>query len=65
MIPPSIKRTLIGLNAHRYCDVLRRPSEQDKVEIAIPDVDSLRLGKRSLAHGDFHFEGRHEALYRD
>jgi len=40
--------------------VLGRPSE-----IAVPDIDALSFGKGILVHGNFHFPGRHGALYRD
>jgi|SRR5664279_4795223 len=64
-ILPSFKLTLVGLYAQRYGDVLGRPSEQDEVEIAVPDIDPLFVGKGSLAHVDFYFPERHGALYRD
>ena len=60
---PSVNFTLVGLDAQRYGDVMGRPSEQDEVEIAVPDIDALFVGRGSLAHGDFYFPERHGVLY--
>src|SRR5664279_978121 len=42
-VHPRGKVTAVGLGTHRNCYVFGRPSEQDKIEISVPDIDALSI----------------------